>query len=80
VQEEKVLKRYPDEDFDDFVDRVHDELRQKNADAYADGKKVGFMGLGAGLCPQWYSEAEQKEWLRGFRVGAAEMLTGRKAA
>lgn len=68
------MKRYPDEDWDDYCDRVYDDLRQKEVDAYEDGRKVGKMGLGAGLCPQWFSEREQKEWLKGFRVGAAEML------
>ena len=68
------MRRFEGEDFNDYCDRLYDDYRQKNADAYADGRKVGAMGLGAGLCPQWYSDAEQREWLRGFRVGAAELL------
>jgi ribosome modulation factor len=50
------------------------------ADAYADGLKVGRMGLGAGLCPQGYRDDERNEWLRGFRAGAAQLLAERKAA
>jgi ribosome modulation factor len=75
-----VSRRYEGEDWDDFVDRVYDEDRQACADAFADGLKVGRMGLGAGICPQGYSDSERKEWLRGFNQGAAQLLTERKAA
>lgn len=71
---------YEGEDIYDAADRLHDECRQRLADAYADGRTVGRMGLGAGLCPQGYSNDETKEWLRGFREGAAEMLNDRRKA
>lgn len=75
-----MSRRYPDEDIYDAADRLYDEERQRHADAFADGRKVGAMGLGAGLCPQGYSDGETKEWLRGYKAGAAELLTTRRAA
>lgn len=75
-----MSRRYEGEDLYDAADRTYEEHRQQMADAYAEGMKVGRMGLGAGLCPQNYSDAEQKEWLRGFTAGAASLLTDRKAA
>lgn len=75
-----MSNRFDDEDLYDAADRLYDEHRQELADAYADGKRVGHMGLGAGLCPQGYSDAERAEWLKGFNHGAAELLTERKAA
>lgn len=74
------MKRYRDESLDDAADRLYEEDRQRLTDAYCDGHKVGKMGLGAGLCPQHFSNAEHSEWLRGFAHGAAELLTERKAA
>lgn len=74
------MSRFRDEELDDAADRLYDEHRQQMADAYADGAKVGRMGLGAGLCPQGYRDDERNEWLRGFRAGAAELLKERKAA
>lgn len=59
----------------DYADQV-----QQLADAFADGKRVGAMGLGAGLCPQGYGNEERAEWLRGFRCGAAQLLDERRAA
>lgn len=69
----------PDEIYD-VADHLYDEYRQRMVDAKADGRKVGKMGLGAGLCPQGYGFDERKEWLSGFREGAAELLTDRRAA
>jgi ribosome modulation factor len=74
------VNRYDDEDICDAADRAYEEHRQEMADAYADGLKVGRMGLGAGLCPQGYRDDERNEWLRGFRAGAAQLLAERKAA
>lgn len=74
------MSRYRDESLDDAADRLYEEHRQRMTDAYIDGKEVGKMGLGAGLCPQHYSNAEHSEWLRGFAHGAAELLTDRRKA
>lgn len=65
---------------DGLEDYLYDTEVVRAADAYADGLQVGRMGLGAGLCPMGYSDEERTEWLRGFRNGAAELLTERKAA
>jgi ribosome modulation factor len=74
-----MSRRYG-EDVDEAADRLYDEHRQQMADAYADGVRVGCMGLGAGLCPQGYSNDERDEWLRGFASGAASLLSERKKA
>lgn len=74
------MSRFRDEDLDDAADRLYAETRQQCDDAYADGLEVGRMGLGAGLCPQGYCDDERREWIRGFGVGAAQLLTERKAA
>lgn len=74
------MSRYADEDIYDAADRAYDEHKQEIADAYADGLQVGRMGLGAGLCPQAYRDDERNEWLKGFKAGAAQLLTERKAA
>lgn len=74
------MSRFRDEELDDAADRLYEERRQQMADAYAEGLKVGRMGLGAGLCPQGYCDEESKEWLRGFTAGAASLLKDRKAA
>lgn len=75
-----MTRIYADEDIYDAADRAYAEHRQQMVDAYADGMRVGRMGLGAGLCPQGYSDEESAEWLRGFGAGAASLLTDRKAA
>jgi ribosome modulation factor len=72
--------KYRDESLDDAADRLFEEHRQQLCDANADGRKVGRMGLGAGLCPQGYSNDERDEWLKGFAEGAASLLTERRAA
>lgn len=75
-----MSRRYADEDLYDAADRLVDERKQEMADAYADGLQVGRMGLGAGLCPQGYCDDERKDWLRGFKAGAAELLSQRRKA
>jgi ribosome modulation factor len=75
-----MSRQYGDEDVYDAADRAYEEHRQRMADAFADGRKVGRMGLGAGLCPQELSITERNEWLLGFHAGAAELLSERKAA
>lgn len=62
------------------VDADYADYVQGLADAFADGRRVGAMGLGAGLCPHGYSNEERAEWVRGFGVGAASLLVDRKAA
>lgn len=74
------MKPYRGEDVYDAADRAHEEYSQRLTDAFCDGLKVGRMGLGAGLCPQFFSNKEMMEWLRGFREGAAGLLTERKVA
>lgn len=74
------MKRYEGEPLDDYIDRMNATRIQRLSDAYAEGKSVGRMGLGAGLCPQGYGQDETDEWLRGFHAGAAELLTDRRAA
>lgn len=74
------MTRYRDDDIDDATDDAYGEHRQQMADAYADGLQVGRMGLGAVLCPQGFCDDERNEWLRGFKAGAAQLLTERKAA
>ena len=74
------MRRYADEAMDDYVDRREAERIQRLSDAFADGKKVGAMGLGAGLCPQGFANEERSEWLRGFSAGAASLLNDRRAA
>lgn len=74
---EATLPRYPDEALADYIDRSECERIQRLSDAFADGRKVGEMGLGAGLCPQGFSNEEREQWLRGFMAGAAEILTRR---
>lgn len=74
------MKQGDVDDLYDDADLAFDKHRQECADAFSDGRKVGRMGLGAGLCPQGYSDDEQKEWMCGFTVGVAQLLTARKAA
>lgn len=67
-------RRYPDEDFYDYEDDVTDAARQKEVDAYAEGLRIGRLGLGAGLCPEGYSDDERKEWMKGYARPAARFI------
>jgi len=73
-------RQYADESLDDAADRRYAEHVQSCSDAFAEGMRVGRMGLGAGLCPQNYSNDERAAWLRGFATGAAQLLSERRAA
>lgn len=52
-------------------DRVYDDLRQREVDAFEEGRRAGRLGLGAGLSTHYFGR-ELKEWMRGFTEGAAE--------
>lgn len=85
-----MSRRYPDEPYEEAVDRLYDEAEQRDIDesalqdAHIEGQRAGLMGLGAGLNP-WadpYS-AEYKRWEAGRAAGEAmrlERLQRRKVA
>lgn len=67
-----------------FIPEENDDAyrrhEQRLLDAFAEGRRIGQQGLGAGLCPQDMTEAEQREWRRGHNQGAGEYVTNRRAA
>lgn len=60
---------------EDRSDELFERQLQLELDAFIEGQRVGRLGLGAGLCPQDYSEAERREWLRGFQQALAKYMT-----
>jgi hypothetical protein len=71
---------YPDESFDEAVDRQHDEYVQGLVDAFAEGQQAGRQGLAAGLCPQDLTAEEQAEWHRGRTYAIGMAHSTRRAA
>lgn len=60
---------------EDRSDELYDRHVQSLCDAFSEGQRAGRLGLGAGLCPQDYSEAERREWYRGHQQALAKYMT-----
>lgn len=61
-------------------DDAYERHEQRLLDAFAEGRRIGQQGLGAGLCPPDMSESEQQQWRLGHNQGAAEYVANRRAA
>ena len=55
----------------DRSDELYERDLQRQLDAFAEGRRAGRLGIGAGLCPQDYSEDEKQHWRLGHNQGSA---------
>lgn len=55
-------------------DVAYDEQRQRELDAYLDGREAARAGARPGMCPDYPSRGERDEWLRALRDHDAERL------
>ena len=50
---------------DEKAERELRDQQQRELEAFNEGRRAGMLALAAGLCPEYPSEAERREWLRG---------------
>lgn len=81
-----MSRRYPDEPFDDYQDRVTDDARQRELDdkveqaalqdAFLQGQRAGNLGLSSSLNPFDSKSPEHAEWERARSTVIGARLNG----